>query len=248
MLAVKKISRWFIYTIILVLTIMLITAGIISFFIFPNIHEYKDAISAQISDTIGLKTTIGNIITDWDGISPRILISEIDIYEQNHVSALHLENVKGTFSWLSIPMLRAHLSSISVKNPTLMVQRKKNGDIYVAGIALTGNGEPDLANWLLRQEKIKIKNASLVWHDEMRGAPELSLNKVNLRLTNPAWRKIFGQHLFTFSALPSVGTKQPITIAGDFFGRDISKIKEWHGNINFISQSTDLAVWKTWVG
>ncbi len=247
MLAVKKISRWVIYSILLVLAVMLITAGIISFFIFPNIYEYKDDISTKISNKIGLKTTIGDIITDWDGISPRVLIREIDIYDQDNVSALHLENVKGTFSWLSIPMLRPHLSSISVKNPKLSIQRKANGAIYVAGIALTGDGKPDLGNWLLRQEKIKIKNASLIWHDEMRQAPALSLDNVDLRLTNPAWRKIFGQHLFTFSALPSIGTQNPIEIDGDFFGRDISQIETWHGNINLNTQATDLAVWKTWV-
>ncbi len=247
MLAVKKISRWIIYSIILVLTVMLITAGIISFFIFPNINEYKDDISATISNKIGLKTTIGNIVTDWDGISPRVVISEIDIYDEKNVSALHLENVNGTFSWLSIPMLHPHLSNIAVSNPKLTIQRKTNGDISVAGITLTGNGEPDLANWLLSQEKINIKNASLIWHDEMRQAPALSLDQVDFKLTNPAWRKIFGQHLFTLSALPSVGTKKPIAINGDFFGRDISRMNEWHGNINLSSQEIGLTIWKAWI-
>lgn len=247
MLATKKIFRWVIYLLILLLTIMAIAAAIIRFVVFPNIDQYKNTISAKISHKIGLKTTIGEIVTDWDGISPRVLIKEIDLYDKNNVSALHLENVKGTLSWLSIPMMQTHLSNLSVKNPDLKIQRSLNGNIYIAGIALTGKGKPEIANWLLSQEKITVKNASITWDDKVRQTPPLSLNQVNFKLRNPAWRKVFGQHLFTFSALPSAGTKQLITVEGDFFGRDVSQIKKWKGNAILKGQKIDLAIWKTWV-
>ncbi|MFW5432528.1 MAG: YhdP family protein [Methylophilaceae bacterium] len=247
MLAIKKTFRWIIYTIILLLTLMVIAAAVIRFAIFPNIDQYKDDISAKISHKIGLKTTIGNIVTDWDGISPRISIRKLDIYNEDNISALHLENVKGTFSWLSIPMMHAHLSNISVTSPKLTIQRKENGHIFIAGIPLAGEGKPDFANWALSQASINVKDASVIWQDDLRQAPALSLNKVNLSLKNPAWRKIFGQHLFTFSATPSTGTKYPITIDGHFFGRDIAKIETWKGNANLNSKDIDLTAWKAWV-
>lgn len=247
MLAIKKTFRWIGYALILLLILMLIIAGIIRFAIFPNIDQYKDDVSVKISQKIGLKTTIGEIVTDWDGVSPRVLIREIDIYNAENVSALHFENVKGTFSWLSIPMLRPHLSYISVSNSKLTIHRKSDGNIYIAGLPMTGKSEPDLANWLLSQEDIKVNDASVIWQDDMRQAPALSFNQVDFRLKNPAWRQIFGQHLFTLSALPSTGTKYPIIVNGDFFGRDVSNIAAWRGNINLQSKDVSLLPWKQWV-
>lgn len=247
MVIIKKTFRWIIYAILLILSLMIIVAAVIRFAIFPNIHEYKNNISAQITEKIGLKTTIGNIVTGWDGISPKMIISEIDIYDTDDKSALHLENVKGTLSWLSIPMMHPHLSSISISNPKLTVHRKSNGSIYVAGIPLAGEGKPDFANWLLSQANISVNNAAIVWQDDLRQAPALSLDKVYLKLRNPAWRKIFGQHLFTLSALPSIGTKYPIKVDGNFFGRDVSKIKTWRGAVNLETMDIDLTAWKPWL-
>ncbi|MEE9330829.1 MAG: YhdP family protein [Methylophilaceae bacterium] len=247
MLAIKKTFRWISYIIILLLTLMFIAATIIRFVVFPNIDQYKDRISTKITQKIGLKTTIGDIVTDWDGLSPSILIRELDIYDAENTSALHLENIKGTFSWLSIPMMHPHLSYISVRNPKLTIHRKADGNVYIAGIALSGNGEPDLANWLLSQANISVKNAEIIWQDDLRQAPALSLNNVYFNLKNPAWRKIFGQHLFSLSALPSVGTKHRVNVNGSFFGRDVSKIQTWRGNLNLKTKKVDLTAWKPWL-
>lgn len=247
MLIIKKTFRWIIYAILLILILMVIAAAFISFVVFPNINQYKNDISAIITEKISLKTTIGHIETDWDDFSPRILIREIDIYDTDNNSALHLENVKGTFSWLSIPMLHPHLSYISISNPKLAIHRKANGSIYVAGIPLAGEGNPDLANWLLSQTKISVKNAAIIWQDDLRQAPKLALNNVYFKLGNPAWRQLFGQHLFSLSALPSTGTENPIHVDGHFFGRDISKIETWRGEVNLTATDIDLTAWKAWL-
>ncbi len=247
MIIIKKTFRWLIYAILVLLSLMIITAAVVRFVFFPNIDAYKDDIATKITEKIGLKTTIGNIITGWDGISPQIVISEIDIYDRGNSSALHLNNVKGTFSWLSIPTLQPHLSYISISDPRLKIQRTEDGKLFVAGIALGGEGSPDFPNWILSQAHIRIKNATIVWQDDLRQAPPLSLNKAYITLRNPAWRKIFGQHLFNISAQPSTGTNKPIQISGNFFGRDISKIKTWKGTAHIETNNIDLTAWKDWL-
>lgn len=246
MLNIKKTLRWIIYCSLTVLAIVVIAAATIRLVIFPNINDYKNDVAATITKKIGLRTTVGHIVTGWDGFSPKILIREINIYDTDNQPALHLENVNGTFSWLSIPMLSPHLSHISVSNPTLSVKRTKTGAIYIAGIAMAGEGEPDFANWLLSQANIDIYSAAIIWHDELRQAPALSLNAVDFNLHNPAWRKIFGQHLFSIHALPSTGTQYPIVLNGHFFGRDITKIDAWRGEVNLNAKSIDLTAWKAW--
>ena len=247
MLIEKKTFRWALIVLLSIFALMVIAAAIIRFSIFPNINQYKDTIATTISQKIGLKTTVGHIVTGWDGLSPKVLIRAIDIYDKDNQPALHLKNVNGTISWLSIPLLHPTLSQLSVNDPKLTIHRNTNGSLFIAGIPMTGEGEPVFANWLLSQAHIKINNAAIVWQDDSRKAPPLSLNQVDIRLDNPAWRKIFGQHLFNIKATPSTGTKYPIVLSGHFFGRDVSAINTWHGVANLDTKEVDLTAWKAWL-
>ncbi len=247
MIVIKKIYRWLIVAIIVLVALVLISIAITRFVIFPNINHYKQDISTKMTEKIGLKVNIGEIITDWDGISPRVLIRDLDILDNQNVSRIHLTNVRGTFSWLSIPLLHLQMSEILLKDIKLTIQRKKDGAIYVAGIALTGKGKPDLANWLLKQSALNIKNSTIVWQDELRQAPPLSLNKVNFTLSNPPISKLIGQSFFSASATPSSGTSKPVYINGSFFGSDLEQIKTWHGKAYLSISDADLTAWKTWI-
>lgn len=247
MLALKKTFKWMTYILVLLLTLITLVVFFVTLFIFPNIDQYKDDIAHKISGKIGQKVSIGQIVTDWDSISPKIIIKSMDVYDAQNQSALHLENIHGTFSWLSIPLMHLHLSELSVDQPKLHIQRKANGKLFIAGIPMIGHGKPTFANWLLKQASVDIKNASIIWQDDYRQAPALSLNAFNFTLSNPAWRQIIGQHQFKLSAMPSVGTEHEINVLGNFYGKDFSKINEWRGNVKLLANNIDLSVWKPWV-
>lgn len=247
MLALKQTFKWMTYILVLLLTLITLVVFAVTLFIFPKIDDYKDDISNKIAAKIGQKVTIGQIVTDWEGISPKIIIKSMDVYDAQNQSALHLENIHGTFSWLSIPLMHLHLSELSVDKPKLHIQRKESGKLFVAGIPMIGNGKPTLANWLLKQASVEIKNASIIWQDDSRQAPPLSLNQFNFTLSNPAWRQIIGQHQFKLSAIPSVGTPNAINMRGNFYGKDLSKLNNWRGNVKLLASKIDLSIWKPWL-
>ena len=243
----RKSFRWVLYFVGLVLAVMAIAAITIRFFIFPNINDYKNDIAQFATKTVGEKVTIGQIVTGWDGISPQIILKNIDLYDAQNRVALHLNQVNTSLSWLSIPMLEARFSELSILNPQLSIRRTVDGGIFVAGIDLAGKSRPESANWLLRQSAFKVENATVVWYDDLRKAPPLSLTQLDLALTNPALKGFFGQHQFKISALPSVGSPEKILVNGRFFGRDVSKIADWYGDIHAKISKTDLAVWRPWL-
>jgi uncharacterized protein (TIGR02099 family) len=243
----KKLSRWVFYVVLLLLLLIVLAALAVRFIVFPNIDSYKDDIAAYASKTLGQKVAIGDISTGWDDISPHVALKNIDIIDAEKRVELHLNNVETTFSWLSVPLLQLRLSSLVVHEPELTIRRNADGSIYMAGIDLAGKSKPDFANWLLRQAKVNIQNASVIWQDDLRQAPPLSLQKLNLSLTNPTLQSVFGQHKFTLSALPSIGTKQVITASGRFVGGDISEINTWHGELFTQVKAADLAVWRPWL-
>ncbi|MGQ0443145.1 MAG: YhdP family phospholipid transporter, partial [Methylophilaceae bacterium] len=246
MFVIKKIPRWVVYSIVAILALVLLILALVRFVVFPNIGEYKSDIAAHATKTMVQKVTIGNIVTGWDDLSPHFTLQNIDVFDAENRSALHLSNVEATLSWLSLPLMQPRLSYLTVHQPSLIIRRKLDGSIYIAGINLAGEGKPDFANWLLSQAKVKIKNANLIWQDELRQAPALSFNKLNLTLENPAWRRLLGHHVFKLTAVPSVGTAKPLIAKGSFFGRNVSKIKAWHGKLTVEASDADLTAWAPW--
>jgi uncharacterized protein (TIGR02099 family) len=247
MSSIKKISRWVLYAVFTLLLVLALIALAIRFIIFPNIDSYKDDIAAHASKTAGQKITIGDIETGWDGISPHFILKNIDVFDAENRSALHLNDVSASVSWLSVPLLQARLYKLVIENPELTIRRKADGSIYLAGISLAGESKPELPNWLLSQSKIHIKNAQITWLDELRQAPPLALKQLDLTLSNPAINSAFAKHRFEISAVPSVGTTQAIRANGSFVGGDVSKINDWYGSLTVQLQQADLSVWRPWI-
>lgn len=247
MIHLKRLYRWVLYVFLLLLIIFILAALAVRFIVFPNIDQYKDDIAAYASEKIGQKITIGDIETGWDGISPHFSLKDIELFDAENRSAFHLNNAEANISWLSIPLLHPHLSNLVINQPEITIRRKADGSIYLAGIDLSGPSNPDFTNWLLSQREVSIKNAQVVWLDELRKAPPLSLKQLNLTLANPTWRSLFGQHKFELSALPSTGTSHVVTANGRFVGRDISKLDTWHGELSAQFKQADLAVWRPWL-
>jgi uncharacterized protein (TIGR02099 family) len=247
MIHLKKLYRWVLYIFLSLLIIFVLAALAVRFIVFPNIDQYKDDIAAYATQRLGQKITIGDIKTGWEGVSPHFSLKNIELFDAENRVAFHLDNAEANISWLSIPLLHPHLSNLTIHQPELTIRREANGSIYLAGIDLSGPSKPDFVNLLLSQREINIRNAQVTWQDDLRKAPPLSLKQLNLTLSNPTWRSLFGQHQFELSALPSTGTNQAITAKGNFVGRDIERIKTWHGELYTQLNQTDLAVWRPWL-
>lgn len=229
------------------LALMAFIALGIQFIIFPNINQYKDDIATEISKATQHKVAIGEIKVDWKKFDPRLSLSNITLFDAENRPALQLNDTEILVSWLSIPKMEPHLAELRIVKPELTIRRLKNGEILVAGMSMQGESKPDIANWLLRQSKTKIKDAKVTWLDEMRDAPPLSLNDLDIELLSPPWKSIIKHHRLSVEATPSVGTKTPITLLAEFYGNDITKLKNWHGNVNLHLKNAYIPDFKAWI-
>ena len=248
---VKKSLQWIYRSILwlmgISLIIGLIIAASIQFFLLPNIDQYKNTIAAYATKAAQQKVSIGGITAKWKGIHPQLSLLNVVFYDVQNRPALQLSNTQVTLSWLSIPMLEPHLAELTLNAPALIIRRNIMGEIFIAGIDINGASKPALPNWLLRQTKVAVTNANVVWLDEMRHAPALKLSQLNLEIISPPWKSLVKNHRIQFSALPSIGTKNPILINADVYGKDISRINEWHGNFTMQLKNTDIAAFKPWL-
>jgi len=243
----KLILRWTGYALAVVFLLLVLSILVLRFLVFPNIDHYKNGIAQYVSQTLQTKVTIGAIHTGWSDISPRVSLHDVDVYDQQQRPALKLKQVDTELSWLSIGLLDLRLSELTIHQPELVVRRSTQGIVYLAGVDLSGHGNPEFANWLLNQSEVNIRQANITWIDELRNAPALALTKANIQLTNSAWESLLGRHQFSLQAYPSLGTRHPVSIEGHFIGRNLSNVHQWYGELRATVKDADLSVWKPWI-
>jgi uncharacterized protein (TIGR02099 family) len=231
------------------LTIIVLTLSILTlrYLILPNIADYKDRIEQQISIAAGQKITIGAIDASWNGMNPHLSLRQVAIYDEQNRMALTLHEIETSLSWLSIPLLEPKLASLLIQGPALSIRREPDGSLIVAGIRMGGESKPELANWILRQARIDIVDATILWQDDMRKAPALTLNDLHFSLESPVLERLLNRHRFALKATPSAGSTHPIDLRGNLYGSDVSDLKGWSGTIYGRMDGTDISAWRKWV-
>ncbi len=221
---------------------------ILSYSVLPNIDAYRPNIEKLLSEQIKQSVHIGAIKAAWFGLNPQLSLHDVNIAAPNGEASLSLNKVEARLSWLSLFVGQLRFARIVIEEPDLAIKREANGQIFVAGFPLkpSENAE-DTSNstfgtWLLRQGKLRIINAKLSWQDDLRGAPLLALEQVNIGLDNFA-----GRHKFGFTANPPPQFAAKIDIRGNLKGADIEDISDNPGQIYAELAYADLAIWQQWM-
>ncbi len=229
-----------------VLVIGLVFAGLLlglRYWVLPNIEGYREDIARIMSERVGQKVTIGRIHANWDGLRPQLRLENVTVYDAAGRPALELARIDNTLSWLSLLAFELRFHAADIYQPTLNVRRDARGVVSIAGIELTrGEGGGGFADWLLRQRDIEVHDATIVWNDELRGAPQLELKRVSLQLYN------YGKHhRFGLRATPPRELAAPLDVRGDFTGETVTALADWNGKLFVQLDYADIAAWRTWI-
>ncbi len=213
------------------------------YWLLPNVEQYRGDIVAAISRSIGLPVKIGALATDWQGLRPRLMISDVRIYDRDGREALVLPEVENVVAWRSLAARELRLHSFLIDAPKLAVRRDAQGDIFVAGIRVSGDtGEGRLSDWILSQDRIIIRGAEIEWRDEARKAPALTLSALNLNLENDG-----DEHLVGLSARPPRELGPGLEVRAALEGHSVKHPARWNGRVYAALGATDLAAWRAWV-
>ncbi len=211
--------------------------------VLPNIENYRADIERGISQTAGLPVTIARIDTHWQRLRPHLSLRGFSIHDAAGRPGLTFDTVETELSWASLWHWQLRLHRLEVDAPTLHIRREKNGSIFIAGIQLnTEASGSDFSDWLLAQERIVIRNASIRWEDALRGAPPLELSQLNFVLQNDGER-----HRFGLTAEPPRELAARLDVRGDFRGEDLDRLEMWRGEAYAELDYADLAGWRAWV-
>jgi uncharacterized protein (TIGR02099 family) len=237
-----KLSRLF------VLLFVLLTAGVLltlRYWVLPQVERYHTDIELAASAELGRKVSIGRIEADWHGFRPRLLLSDVRMLDEQGRVALEFPLLRNTVAWTTFFFGELRFHSLELDSPQIEMRRDAEGRYSLGGITSEGrtNVRPDgrVADWLLHQSLIVVRNGRIVWQDEKRVAPPVAFDKVDLLIENRR-----GRHRFALHATPPAALGTPVDLRGDLYGDSFADTQGWQGELYARVDHTDLAAWRTW--
>ena len=215
---------------------------VLRYAVLPNIGNYHAQIEQALSDAVGQPVSIGRIEARWQGLNPDIVLDHVVLSDRQGVQVFSLEQMETVISWRSLWHGKVTLASLIIERPVLHVRRETTGRITVAGIEAESEGDSAFSGWVLEQPQIRVRNATIVWDDRMRDAPQLVLEDLQFGLDNKGRR-----HRFGLSAAPPPELAARIDIRGEIKGNLDEAVEHVAGQVFVQLDYADLAGWRSWV-
>lgn len=200
----------------------------------PHADRYRDTIVASIERASGMAVKARALHGGWDGLRPSLTLEGFELADRRGHPVFALDRADVTLSWWALFALRVRFHDVAFYRPNLELRRGTDGLIYLADKALNRPGGEDdrFSQWLLAQPRLAIHDATLVWRDDLTGAPEVRLTQVQFTL-----RKHLGHHHAALSALPPPRLAGRIDVRADMtVGREAGR---WQAEGQLFAEALD---------
>ena len=209
--------------------------------IVPNVERYYPQVETYLEERLGTEIQTQSIKADWDGLRPRITLTQVTISRQGDEASLTLPKVEASFSFETVYKLRPTFSKLIIHDPELNIKRLDDSTFNIAGFLFqqSQNATPSgsriaavdrFLDWLLAQQHLQIVNGRISYTDlrEQRPRP-VQLTQANFVLHRYliAWK-------MGFQALLAGQNRTPVdvraTIRESLFGGK-NRIEKLYGTI-----------------
>ncbi|WP_087748032.1 MULTISPECIES: YhdP family protein [unclassified Acidovorax] len=208
---VAGFARWSLGCLLALWLLLTVAWGALHGWIVPRIGEFRPQLETQAARALGVPVRIGSITARSEGLIPSIELLDVALLDAQGRAALQLPRVVVALSPRSL--LNRGFEQLYIERPDLDIRRQADGRIVVAGLTFSETAGEDnaAADWLFSQGEVVIQGGTLRWTDELRGAPELALNNVDVLLRNSSW-----QHNMRIAATPPPAWGDRFTLTGRF--------------------------------
>jgi len=234
----RRFRRWIGFTGVALLG-LLVAAVLAARWALPQIVERKDEIEAAINRVSPQPVRLGRLTAYWDGWHPGVQIEGVTVYAADgRTPALQVPEARLSLAWLPLLWREYRLHNLELVRPKLTLERVIDGRVRVIGLDLqspAGAGPaPALAEWMLSQGRLAIRDGELTWIDQQDGGWPLPLTGVNLALRNRGER-----HRLDLSAVFPRELCQDCSFVADVRGNPLESDR-WSGTLQVRAGALDV--------
>ena len=185
-------GRWWWLTLAVLLFMAAVAWWALLFQILPRIGSFREALAQQATKALGVPVQIGAVSGKAEGWSPVLSLKDVVLLDERGAVALSLPEVTARISPASLwpSALWQHevrMDRLVLVRPELQIRRDLAGVLHVAGLKLASNvpasgQDGRVLDWVLSQRLIRIEKGTVRWTDELRRAPTLVLQQVDVDL------------------------------------------------------------------
>lgn len=206
-------ARWLLGLLIGAWLLLALSVAVLHGWIVPRIGDYRGALETQASRVIGVPVRIGSISARSDSLFPTFELGDVVLHDAQQREALRLGRIVASVSPRSL--WRLGFEQLYVERPQLDVRLDALGRLHVAGLEMPErtetSGEARGADWFFAQRELVIRDGTVRWTDERRGAPPLLLGEVEFVTRNRG-----RQHMLRLDATPPAGWGERFSVRGEF--------------------------------
>jgi uncharacterized protein YhdP len=141
---------------------------VLRYAVLPQIENYRPDLERMLGSAINRPVGIRKIEAHWAGLRPALRLDGFEIRDAQGRPALGFDEVETELAWSSLWHLELRLARLELNAPTLQLRRDVQGRFFAAGLEITPQpGDEDgFSDWLLVQDRVVIRDASIAWTDE----------------------------------------------------------------------------------
>ncbi|HVF65645.1 MAG TPA: YhdP family protein [Casimicrobiaceae bacterium] len=219
----------------------------VRFILVPGVERHPADVASMLSRELGAPVVIDAIGTSWDGWNPKMTVRGLRVLAVDRADAqplVEISQATSVLAWTSLFTADLRLTELTIDGARVLIRRDRDGRVHVAGFAIDPRDARQnrrVVDWLLKQRLALVRDATLTWSDELRGAPELELKRVQLRLENR-----FGTHRFGLKGAPPPSIAAPLDLRGEFSASSVTQRKPT-GRLFARLDYADIAAWSNWI-
>ncbi len=234
------LTRWALGLVLAAWVVFGLAWGALHGLIVPRIAEFRPQLEAHLSQVLGVPVRIGALAAHSTGLIPAVELTDVELFDAQGRVALRLPRVLAGVSPRSI--WRLSFEQLYVERPELSIRRALDGKITVAGLDFSkaGDAGSDATDWFFSQIEFAIHDGTILWTDELRAAPPLALQQVNLVVRNPG-----RHHHLRLDATPPAAWGERFSVKARFTQPRLSRSKaewqDWDGQLYADMARVDLS-------
>jgi len=143
------------------------------YYLLPHIDDWRTTIESAASAALHAHVSVGRIEADWQGLQPRLLLSDVVLMDPDGRTALTLPQVDVVVSWTSLLTWQPRMRSMTVLAPEVEVRRLHDHRYSIAGFVFdpqAAQSDTALLDWVLVQQRISVRDARVHFVDELASA------------------------------------------------------------------------------